>query len=233
MKFISLGSSCSIAENLKVLGLREESLPFDWIKVNNFKNINIMITSSFNKLWDFNNFELIKSSSKFFYLNGNSEKVYICMDIFRNNDYNAVFYHDFPSKGNDYLVNENFVEKYKRKVSRFFNLIENNKQIIFIREQINPKQINSDELLLFYQIIKKINPMLEFKLVIIQNNFLKKDITKLINFCDSQKWIDLYVENSKIEKWERFDIINPIIQTYLDDLNQYPCPNQSQNQTNF
>jgi len=223
MKFISLGSSCSIAENLRQLNLRDQALPFDWIKVNNFKNINLMIQDNFNKLWNSNYFNLVKTSSKFFYLQGNLKKVYIDMDIYQNTKYNATFYHDFPSNSNN--LYENFIEKYQKRVSRFLNILQESNSIIFIREQINPKQICIDDLLEFYQLIHKINPNLEFKLVIILNNFLKKDIDKLINFCDSQKWIDFFVEETRIKSWQRSDIIKPILNQICHDQNQ----NQNQN----
>lgn len=209
MKFISLGSSCSIAENLRILDLRDQALPFDWIKVNNFKNIILMIQNNFIDLWDSNNYELVKTSSKFFYLEDNLDKKYVEMDIYRNIKYNAVFYHDFPSNCDN--LYENFIKKYQKRCNRFFKTIENYNTIVFIREQINPKQISIDDLKLFYYLIKKINPKLDFKLIIILNNFLKYDLTKLINFCNSQKWINLHLEESKIDTWQRFDIIKPII----------------------
>jgi hypothetical protein len=209
MKFISLGSSCSIAENLRILNLRDQALPFDWIKVNNFKNVILMIEDNFSNLWDSNNYELVKTSSKFFYLEENLNKKYVEMDIYRNIKYNSVFYHDFPSNCEN--LYENFVKKYKKRCERFFNTIENNKSITFIREQINPKQISIDDLKMFHFLIKKVNSSLEFKLVIILNNFLNYDLVKLTNFCNSQKWIDLHLEESKIDTWQRFDIIKPII----------------------
>jgi len=226
MNFISLGSTCSIAENLRQTGLRNQALPFDWIKVNNFKNVNLMIKDNFNQLWDFNNFNFIKTSYKHFYLQDNLDKIDINMDIYQNIKYNSVFYHDFPSNTNN--VFKNFSDKYLRRVKRFFYILENNDLIIFIREQINPKQICIDDLLEFYQIIHKINPKLEFKLIIILNNFLKKDIDKLINFCETQKWIDLFVEENKIKTWQRVDIIKPIINQICHDLDHHQYLNLNQ-----
>lgn len=216
MKFISLGSSCSIAENLRILGLRDQALPFDWIKVNNFKNIISMIEDNFDKLWDSNNYELIKSSSKFFYLKDSLEKIPLEMDVYRHLKYNVMFYHDFPTNYEN--LYEIFCKKYKRRIKRFYNIIENKCPVFFFREQINPKQISIDDLINFNKLIKKLNPKLKFKLVIILNNFLKKDISKFIDFCNSEKWINLFVEESKIESWQRFNIINPIIHHYQ---NQY------------
>ena len=127
-----------------------------------------------------------------------------------------MFYHDFPTNYEN--LYEIFCKKYKRRIKRFYNIIENKCPVFFFREQINPKQISIDDLINFNKLIKKLNPKLKFKLIIILNNFLKKDISRFLDFCNSEKWINLFVEESKIESWQRFNIINPIIHHYQ---NQY------------
>ena len=212
--FISLGSSCSIAENLKILNLRNKALPFDWIRVQNFKNINLMIETDFEYLWDINNFLFQKDSNNFFLIDDKLNFIKESVEIYQNKNYNANFYHDFPKK---YLFKDSFIifkEKYQRRVNRFYDIIKKENSIIFIREQIKPNLIKVEDLDKFYNLIKNINSTLEFKLILIVNNFINKNLDELISYSNKNSWIKLKIENSKLNSWQRYDVIKPIILSY-------------------
>ena len=48
-------------------------------------------------------------------------------------------------------------------------------------------------------------------MILIINNFLNKNLDRLIDYCNKNSWIILKIENSKLESWQRYNIIQPII----------------------
>jgi hypothetical protein len=216
ISFISLGSSCSIAENLRKSNLRNFALPFDWIRVNNFKNINLMLKDDFKELFDIKNFNYLKTSSNFFILTEDLNFVKDDVKVYQNIKYNVNFYHDF----NDELSNcfETFEKKYKRRIDRLLKIIKEStdKKIIFIREQINPKLIKISDLEEFISIIKNLNSKLKFKILVVINNYKNLDLSELERYSEKSKYIILITEKSKIESWERYNIFQPILDQYLN-----------------
>jgi hypothetical protein len=210
MKIISLGSSCSISHNLQLLNKREESLPFDWIKSSRLSSINLMIRTDFTKLWDKTEYKLKKESDKFFIQNDKLENNYTDVNIYYHQTYLINFYHDFEKSIDFNISFDKFKVKYKRRVNRFFNLIINSKEILFIREQINPKHIKIEDIKEFIKLIKNLNPNLEFKLLIILNNYLEKDV---IDYQSPH--LDIIIEKSKLSSWQRVEVLKPIILNYL------------------
>ena len=215
MKFISLGSSCSIAHNLKVLNKRDESLPFDWIRSSKFSSINQMLSTNFVELFNPDNYQLLRSSDRFFLQQDDLENKNINMDIYKNTFYQINFYHEFPTQiefNNSFI---NFMEKYKRRVNRLFDFIckNDNKEVIFIRDQLKINHIKLEDINDFVSIIKNLNPKLKFKLVIILNNPKNKDISHLIR--DNFEKVIIINDNSIFTSWEREDIIKPILEKFI------------------
>ena len=63
--YVSLGTSCAIAYNLRLYKLREEAYPFDWVRVTNFNNITSLIDNKFNNFLDIDTFVFKEFSEKF------------------------------------------------------------------------------------------------------------------------------------------------------------------------
>jgi hypothetical protein len=163
---VSLGFFCSVALENERIGLRDCSLPFDWL-----------ITSDFEKvLW------LIENEFKDFMLEDNLYQEYDINPNYYYDKKNKVhFYHDFvcsESLRNQYSA---VYKKYKRRIIRFYEIIS--KPTIFIRycsegeKEVNYIRNNRTKIL---NILKKYNP--DNKLIIIYTgaiNNIENDYT----FC--------------------------------------------------
>jgi hypothetical protein len=124
---ISLGSDCSIAYNLQILGLREESFPFDWILSKNVVNI---LKNNFE---DFCNPKFLKMVSiqdteKFCKIDKNfknkiveKEKKNKMIRVIHNK-YKIQFLHDFTL---DFFDVSEFFDKYQRRIERFIKIMKN------------------------------------------------------------------------------------------------------------
>jgi hypothetical protein len=87
--------------------------------------------------------------------------------------------------GNDYLVdtniktghyiNKDYNEIVKRRSERFMNYIRKNDEILFIRDDLLTT-IKTEEICEFYSLVKKINPVLNFKLLLLSNEDSFKEI---------------------------------------------------------
>ena len=220
MNFISLGSSCSIAENLRKSNLRNFALPFDWVRINNFKNINLMLKDNFKEFFDIKNFNYLKTSSNFFILTDDLNCVKDDVKVYQNVKYNVNFYHDFDVNQDLSIAFSTFEKKYKRRINRLFNIIKEstNQKILFIREQINPKLIKIDDLEEFISIIKSLNSKLKFKILVVINNFKNLDISELIDYSEKSQYIILIIEKSKIDSWQRYNIFQPILDQYQNQI---------------
>jgi hypothetical protein len=134
--FISIGHSCHPAGNLQALGLRKESLPFDWLLIsqpNSFRYINDLINTRFQNFTK----DLIYN---------HRQKV-----VSSHYDYVEFFHHDLIN--NTTLNrpdddNKNLVEIMNRRANRFMDIITNteneivflcllNHTKLFINDQIN------------------------------------------------------------------------------------------------
>ena len=220
MNFISLGSSCSIAENLRKSNLRNFALPFDWVRVNNFKNINLMLKDNFKELFDIKNFNYLKTSSNFFILTDDLNCIKDKVKIYQNVKYNINFYHDFDVNQDLSIAFSTFEKKYKRRIDRLFKIIKKstNQKVIFIREQINPKLIKIDDLEEFILIIKSLNSKLKFKILVVINNFKNVDLSELIDYSEKSEYVILITEKSKIDSWQRYNIFQPILDQYQNQI---------------
>ena len=112
--FISLGYFCSIAEDLEIFGLRNSSMPFDWVISDFQSNLNL-IQNNFDELFNFD----------FFYQSKTNRHIY------KNIRYNFHFYHDFNSYQSLVSQINNVEIKYKRRIKQFYSLII--KPTLFIR----------------------------------------------------------------------------------------------------
>lgn len=185
--FIPLGSTCSVAHQLKKYGLRTQSFPFDWIRSNDFKSVKTLIENNFDDYLNINHFDFIKTSCKF-----GTKTTY----VYSHKKYNIKFFHDFYDPIE--RVFSEFCSKMNRRIERLYDSFVSGQEIIFIREQLNNKNITQQmEDLIDYLKIKY--PETKFNYLIISHI---KDITneikkvKLVNGT-------LITECYRLQLWER------------------------------
>ena len=180
--YIPLGNSCSITYNLKLLKLRKYAFPFDWVRVINFNNVTKLIQNKFYGFLDFNNFKFKEFSDKFTVDGKKGSYIY-------SNNY-CSFYHEFNKLIEEHHFNM-FKEKYLRRIERFFNFMNSNNEIIFIREEFGKLKIS--KINNFINCINEIYPDLNYKLIIITN--------QKINF--SHKNLKFYYSKVRVTDWKR------------------------------
>jgi hypothetical protein len=121
------------------INLKEESSLFDWTWTNTLNEINIIIEKLINNI-------PIKTIRK-------DDSDFL-------EDTNIVTSH---------YINKNYDEIVTRRSKRFLNDIKNNKEVLFIRDDVLGT-IKYEEIQLFYSLIKKINPKLSFKILLLSES---------------------------------------------------------------
>lgn len=116
MTFVSLGSTCAVANYLNSINKRNSSYPFDWCKI----NIKQLIKVLSNDFIDYNNIIIDKYSDNHPYINDNT-----IGSLIIKNTYNIKFAHEVLYNAE---INE-FIKKIDKRIIRFKNLTDP----IFIR----------------------------------------------------------------------------------------------------
>lgn len=120
--FISLGPNCHPASNLKILNLRKQSLPFDWLLCHSnhiFEYVNNLINTNFSNF-----------TTNLIYNNGG--KV-----ISKNYPYVQFYHHDLLKNVSDPIEDEtnkeSLIEVMNRRGKRFMDIISNeNNEVVFL-----------------------------------------------------------------------------------------------------
>ena len=147
---VSLGHFCSPALELKRIGVRKASLPFDWLISGDFKNVMELIENGFQDFL-------------------NSEYMYQLKDYpkyYRNTKYQIDFYHDFDAYEPFEKQIENVSQKYQRRIERFYFLIC--KPTLFIRyinSQEEAEYINENRKMIL-QILQEFNALNDIAFVV-------------------------------------------------------------------
>ncbi|UKS23930.1 papain-like cysteine peptidase [Paenibacillus sp. HWE-109] len=130
--YISLGSTCQTAFQLKRLGLRKYAGPLDWFASDSIDGVVRLIDHRFNGFMELNQLELIGTTNECF--------------VVRDNANDVISFHDFPL----YLTADRwreaypaFKQKLSRRVDRFLRTIQG-QPILFIRT--NSKRKEAQEL---------------------------------------------------------------------------------------
>lgn len=157
-KFISLGTTCTVAYQLNNLGLRTRSYPFDWTKFN-IDNLNNVLENDFESFNDIIIYKLSNNHNYKFIKNTNS---YIL-----KNKYNFKFAHELLTNNKTDI--DILKDKIKMRIDRFY---KNNKENIYFILFNNTKNVNLirllnnlDKLFTTYKIlyISNINPNINNK----------------------------------------------------------------------
>jgi hypothetical protein len=187
---MSLGFDCSPAAALKSLNMRIEALPFDWV----VSNLHILVNCIED---DFKNFH------NNLYLNKRETRLI--------DSYGFQFPHDYPFNINDIIISEMgegifeeqfdkqivhnwndyhsiVLEKYKRRVERFY------------------KYLNSDDPIIFLCRGYKVSHVIQFSLYL-ENKFKKKYIYFVISSNENFKNNNIITCNTEKDgKWNDISI---------------------------
>uniref|UniRef100_A0A6C0D980 Papain-like cysteine peptidase n=1 Tax=viral metagenome TaxID=1070528 RepID=A0A6C0D980_9ZZZZ len=176
---ISLGWNCDSAINGVSMGLRKtkqngyKTCPFDEM-ITNYKGIIDCIKDNFEYLCDKNYLELIKISKESKWLNTNGDGD----TLIYNKKYKFIFNHESPghanlfvnqqwTKGiNHYIMNdyEEFINRYKRRITNIKELLNSGKNITFILTRPNTELKHIYEL---QTVLINRYPLLNFKFVLL------------------------------------------------------------------
>lgn len=126
--YISLGSTCQTAYQLKRLGLRTYAGPLDWFVSDSIGGVVRLIDHRFNGFMELNQLELIGTT-------------YECF-VIRDNAYDVISFHDFPlhltaDRWRD--AYPEFKQKLNRRKDRFLRTIQS-QPILFIRTNSTRKE---------------------------------------------------------------------------------------------
>jgi hypothetical protein len=172
---ISLGWNCHSATTGVSMGIRKtkkdgyKTCPFDEMATN-YDGIIECIKDDFKYLCDIHYLELIKIPKESKWLSGET--------LIYNKKYKFIFNHESPGhanlyvtqkwpKGiNHYIVNsyEEFINRYKRRISNIKDLLNSGKKIKFILTRPNTKLCDISKL---HQVIKNKYPLLDFEFVLL------------------------------------------------------------------
>lgn len=112
--YISLGHCCYVAIELEKLGLRDSSMPFDWLRIR-WKGIERSFNTRFDGYLDYDS--LYQKTNE--------------LHVYKNIEYGVGFVHDFVSYKSLKSQIAKVQEKYKRRIDRFFEHITS--PTLFIR----------------------------------------------------------------------------------------------------
>jgi len=147
IKYISLGGWCGTSFGLRGNGLRDCSLPFDWVR-SKFEGVIDCIDTNFS---NFIPNPLIREENK----DGS---------LFAYRGKNFSFYHDDFS-------NERHWKKFGRRIRRFKKILNNSKQVVFMRTIItNDYELETKQTNNFHEVVNKKYPNLKYILIYVIPN---------------------------------------------------------------
>lgn len=189
---ISLGTDCSVSYQLQMNNLRLFSLPFDWIKSNNFNDVLKLLANNFEDLLLSDNYVIVKKSIKHPVINDlfiNDTENESLVAKLKNSD--IIFYHDFNTfddKNFDEAINK-VIDKYSRRICKLYSLLEKETNITFIRLDkisLDPKLVND-----FFTWTTYNYPNLTTNLILIL-------LTKRNDKDQEIKWLKIFEHNNHI-----------------------------------
>jgi len=142
VKIILIGRCCRVSFDMVELNLKGETSLFEWTWTDKLTEINFIIQKMIN-----NKPIVIQRVNGNDYMEGTNIKT-------------------------SHYLTKNYTEIVSRRANRFMSDIRNNKEILFIRDDIT-NSITYEEIQQFYSLINTINPLLSFKMLLLssENNF--------------------------------------------------------------
>lgn len=199
MEYISIGSSCSVAFQKQIRNIKKESYPFDWICTENISFITSALNDNFSQ---FNDVIRLRESDNFVVFSGDDfpDKKMENKSIIMRNSYGMTFHHDYTINTNIDEVND----KYKRRISRFIELLKSDRHICFVRDEIVPKRINNINVSEFIAAIRKINNNICFEMIIVlwkPNNNHELIVNNINNDL-----VRIVINNNEFSDWKRMNV---------------------------
>jgi predicted Zn-dependent protease with MMP-like domain len=139
VKIILIGRCCRISFDTIDINLKTETSLFEWVWTDTLNEINTIIKKLIN--------------NEPILINRFNDR-----DVMA--DTNIITFH---------YLNKNYEEIVIKRSKRFMNNIINNKDILFIRDDVLDT-IKYEEIQEFYSLIKTINPLLSFKMLLLSNS---------------------------------------------------------------
>ncbi|WP_239616385.1 DUF1796 family putative cysteine peptidase [Cohnella mopanensis] len=146
--YISLGSTCQTAYQLRRLQLRTFAGPLDWFISRSVTDVSRLIHNRFQGFMEFNHLEVIGTDTDQY--------------VVRDNNYNIYSYHDFPLRYRWTDTYPFFKQKMNRRVRALLTAAKNG-PLCFIRTDTSKNEAQQ-----IYTAIKTIIPC-RFKLLIVNN----------------------------------------------------------------
>ena len=112
--YVSLGSFCGVAMELERVGLRQESLPFDWLITADFDSVLWLIRNNFDGFLEKE--DLYQEETP---------------DYYYSKRFSIHFYHEFVSTKSLDEQYDAVAGKYRRRIKRFYGIISS--PTVFIR----------------------------------------------------------------------------------------------------
>lgn len=112
--YVSLGSFCGVAMELDRIGLRQESLPFDWLITADFDSVLWLIRNHFEGFLEKE--DLYQEETP---------------DYYYSKRFQIHYYHEFIGTGSLEEQYDAVLEKYRRRIGRFYEIISS--PTVFIR----------------------------------------------------------------------------------------------------
>ncbi|AEQ32622.1 papain-like cysteine peptidase [Acanthamoeba polyphaga mimivirus] len=205
--YISLGSTCGVAYQLQMHHLRDQAMPFDWVKCLKLSSVIEIIENGFNSFGSYENICFHAESQKHPVLTTDSFPNNInnvSKSFIYKNKLGVMFYHDFDK----IIENEfddtyqTFKNKYTRRFDRFYETLASGKNIVLIRDEQKPHLITTKIISDFVNTIhEKIKNNTIINIIIIINN----------PKCKSYEWIitaqnlgiKIINDTEKIKSWQR------------------------------
>ncbi|WP_068469485.1 DUF1796 family putative cysteine peptidase [Candidatus Protochlamydia phocaeensis] len=133
-EIVSLGYGCQVAWQLETNGLRKAAYPFDWFHTS-FDSLMAFIQHKGEHFLEWNHIWIVEPYP------GDTGRFHV-VDLL----YGIHSYHDFLSMPP--MANYNDIKtKYDRRINRFFELLNSNKKILFVREGFTREQVEQLDLL--------------------------------------------------------------------------------------
>lgn len=169
--YISIGSSCSVAYQLQQNGCRYGAFPFDWTRTKKLSSITNIIKNQFMHFDEFYKIKNVKNHP----LLVNDEFVSNVLNddentstIHAKNIYDVHSFHDFTSRMPFEDQQNDVIEKYKRRIDRFYEALMSEKTIVFIRDELQPHKLHRHDIVDFVDAIKEINRDIKYKIIIVR-----------------------------------------------------------------
>jgi hypothetical protein len=196
IEYVSLGSSCSVAEQLNRHKLRTEAYPFDWIRTDKFSSIVESVKNNFTGFMELNKMGDINPKFPLAYDdNFPTENKAAAMKM--SNKYGILFMHDHSDIEEQHIIVAN---KYNRRIERFNNL-PNKKKVVFIREELKPNTLEEKDIHSFLSYLKQNN--IDYTIVFVIHNPKNKDLPILKLKIDN---VHIVNSTDKFVDWQRTNL---------------------------